>query len=92
MAYAIASIFLIPIFIGLWKLFEKAGRKGWEAIIPIYAFYVMLRFMAVRFYGSFGCLSRSIFIAAAVIYLDFVKSYGKFSAAKQAAALFLGLA
>ncbi|MBS1616692.1 MAG: hypothetical protein JST06_11315 [Bacteroidetes bacterium] len=28
-----------------WKLFEKAGREGWEGIIPIYNLYVMIRFV-----------------------------------------------
>jgi len=28
---------------GMWKTFEKAGERGWAAIIPIYNFYVMLK-------------------------------------------------
>lgn len=28
-----------------WRIFEKAGRKGWEGIIPLYNFYVMLKFV-----------------------------------------------
>jgi hypothetical protein len=28
--------------IGLWKTFEKAGKPGWAAIIPIYNYIVML--------------------------------------------------
>ncbi|MBQ8682017.1 MAG: zinc ribbon domain-containing protein [Bacilli bacterium] len=27
--------------VGLWKLFEKAGRNGWEAIIPFYNTWVL---------------------------------------------------
>lgn len=26
--------------IGLWKLFKKAGKQGWEAIIPFYNTYI----------------------------------------------------
>ncbi len=26
-----------------WRLFEKAGRPGWEALIPFYSAYVMLK-------------------------------------------------
>lgn len=26
---------------GMWKVFEKAGRQGWEAIVPIYNLYVL---------------------------------------------------
>lgn len=25
----------------MWRVFEKAGRQGWEAIIPIYNLYVL---------------------------------------------------
>ena len=28
---------------GMWKTFEKAGKPGWAAIIPIYNIYVILR-------------------------------------------------
>ncbi len=26
----------LPIILGMWKTFQKAGRHGWECIIPIY--------------------------------------------------------
>jgi hypothetical protein len=26
-----------------WKIFEKAGRPGWEAIIPLYSAYILLK-------------------------------------------------
>lgn len=29
-------IFVIPMIIGMWKTYQKAGRHGWECIIPIY--------------------------------------------------------
>lgn len=35
--------FLALILISFWKIYEKAGRKGWEGIIPIYNIYVMLQ-------------------------------------------------
>lgn len=28
---------------GMWKVFEKAGKPGWAAIIPIYNFYIFLQ-------------------------------------------------
>lgn len=27
----------------LWKIFEKAGEKGWKAIIPVYSFYILFK-------------------------------------------------
>ncbi|HYG83489.1 MAG TPA: DUF5684 domain-containing protein [Verrucomicrobiae bacterium] len=32
----ISLITVIASIVGLWKIFEKAGQKGWKAIIPIY--------------------------------------------------------
>ncbi|MEO6882621.1 MAG: signal peptidase I [Bacteroidia bacterium] len=36
-------IFAVSTVIGLWKLFEKAGEKGWKALIPIYNYYIWLK-------------------------------------------------
>ena len=32
---------LVITIIGMWKVFEKAGREGWKSIIPIYNMYVL---------------------------------------------------
>ncbi|CAN5398960.1 hypothetical protein BH09BAC6_BH09BAC6_07420 [soil metagenome] len=46
---AIISAMFIPILIiavitvvGKWKIYEKAGKPGWAAIIPVYTWIVML--------------------------------------------------
>ena len=39
--YIIYFIVVLIIFISLWKVFEKAGRKGWEALIPIYNLFII---------------------------------------------------
>lgn len=28
---------------GMWKAFEKMGRKGWEGIVPFYNVYILLQ-------------------------------------------------
>ena len=28
---------------GMWRVFSKAGRRGWEAIVPIYNVYGLLK-------------------------------------------------
>ena len=47
-AFAIFAIIIATLFlmiyvildiIALWRLFEKAGEKGWKAIVPIYNLY-----------------------------------------------------
>lgn len=44
----IKLIFIIPLLFTIptifaWGIFEKAGRKGWETIIPYYNLYVLLQ-------------------------------------------------
>ncbi len=34
---------LLAAVAGLWRIFEKAGYKGWQALIPLYNFYIWLR-------------------------------------------------
>ena len=33
----------LAMIVGIWKVFEKAGKPGWAAIIPIYNLYVLLQ-------------------------------------------------
>jgi hypothetical protein len=41
MMFVYLALFVITV-IGLWKVFEKAGKPGWAAIIPIYNLIVLL--------------------------------------------------
>jgi len=35
-------IIIAVVIVGMWRTFEKAGKPGWAAIIPIYNFIVLL--------------------------------------------------
>ncbi|MCM1038651.1 MAG: DUF5684 domain-containing protein [Ruminococcus sp.] len=37
----VALAVLIIELIGMWKIFEKAGKPGWASIIPFYNFYCL---------------------------------------------------
>lgn len=39
----ILLMYIIFMIIPLWKIFEKAGQKGWKAIIPIYNIYILFK-------------------------------------------------
>lgn len=41
----IIYVILIAAIAGLWKFFEKAGEKGWKAVVPIYNFYVWIKIL-----------------------------------------------
>ena len=50
----------IIIFVANWKLFTKAGEKGWKALIPIYSTYVKIK---ITFNGSKNWLISGIILS-----------------------------
>ena len=34
---------IVAALAGMWKAFEKMGRKGWEGIVPFYNVYILLQ-------------------------------------------------
>ncbi len=90
MNYIIAVLIIILIQFGLWKLFVKAGRPGWESLIPFYREYIICKIV-----GRPGWLVALLLIpvinlfVAISIYLDFVKCFGKRSFLEHAGAILL---
>ena len=77
----ILNIFIVLTIIsgyGFWLLFEKAGRRGWEGIIPIYSQWIQAR-MTGRPYWYIGLLLIPIvnIFAFYNLYLDFIHGFGK---------------
>jgi hypothetical protein len=64
---------------GLWKTFVKAGRPGWEGIIPIYDGYILTTSIAGKEWWWFLlCFIPFVgFIPAILICIDVAKSFGK---------------
>ena len=48
MGYIVFAIILVLIHFGLWKLFVKAGRKGWESLIPVYKEFIIAKHITGR--------------------------------------------
>ena len=46
--YIIALAAAIVELIGLWKMFKKAGRKGWEALIPGHDGFVLFEMAGIN--------------------------------------------
>ena len=44
----VTLIFYIITVIADWKIFEKAGEKGWKALIPIYNTYIMFKIVDMK--------------------------------------------
>ena len=82
-------IFIIILIAAMWKVYAKAGKPGWAAIIPFYNIWVLLEIVGrpgwwiILFFVPFVN-----FIIAILVSIDLAKSFGK-SAAYGIVLLFL---
>lgn len=56
----IAVAFIIVYIIGLVKLFKKAGKPGWAAIVPFYNTYVLVEIAGLNWWYFLIAISGSI--------------------------------
>lgn len=71
-------ILAFVVIAGLWKTFEKAGKPGWAAIIPIYNIIVMLEIAGKPVWWIILFLIPCVNLVVAIIfYIDFAKAFGK---------------
>jgi hypothetical protein len=76
---------LIVVIAGLWKIFTKAGKPGWAAIVPIYNVYILIEivgrptwWLALLLLGLIPGLGGLLILAVMfVLYWDLAKSFGK---------------
>ena len=87
MGYIILAIFIWLIYLGIialyiismWKIFVKAGRPGWAAIIPIYSTLILLEilgqpwwFLLLMIFIPFASLVIGI-----ILMFEMAKVFGK---------------
>ena len=48
----IACVIVILQLIAMWKIFTKAGQKGWKSIIPIYNLVILYRIIGITYNGE----------------------------------------
>ncbi|ADG70033.1 conserved hypothetical protein [Planctopirus limnophila DSM 3776] len=79
MVILVIELALIVLLIaGLWKVFTKAGKPGWAAIIPIYNMIVLLEIVGRPIWWFLLLLVPCVgIIFAVIIYIDLAKSFGK---------------
>ncbi len=85
-------ILIIPLIlfmvVCMWKVFEKSGREGWKAIIPVYNGWVMAEIAGkpgwwgivgvagiIPFVGIFASIAA--FILGIIIAIELAKAFGK---------------
>ena len=52
--------YLVLYLVSLWKLFKKAGKKGWESLIPYYSTYVLIEISGLNWWYFLIAVSGSI--------------------------------
>ncbi len=69
---------LLIILISMWKIFEKAGKPGWAAIIPIYNVIVMLEIAGKPLWWFILMLIPIVnFVVLIIVLIAFARNFGK---------------
>lgn len=72
------SIFML---VCLWKVYKKAGKKGWETLIPIYNNIVLLEIANLpMWYLILFFIPVGNIVVLFLIYLELAKKFGQSSA------------
>jgi len=80
------------VIISFYKLFEKAGKPGWAAIVPIYNFIVMLEIAKKPIWWIVLLIVPIVnFIILILVLISFLKAYGKEGIVDILLALFVGV-
>ncbi len=65
-------------YLGTWRLYEKAGRKGWEAAIPVYNSIVLMKIINRPTWWTLLLFIPIInLIMFPVIWVETLRSFGK---------------
>jgi len=56
--FLFSFIFWVVTAVAMWKVFEKAGQKGWKALIPVYNYWVLCEIA-----GRPGWWALSVFLS-----------------------------
>ena len=58
--FAIIIGYLVLYIVSMWKLFKKAGKNGWEAIVPYYNTYVLIEIAGLNWWYFLIAIGGSI--------------------------------
>ncbi|MNK55599.1 hypothetical protein D3C87_746150 [compost metagenome] len=69
---------IVVMIVGMWKVFEKAGKPGWAAIIPIYNLIILLEIVGKPMIWILWLIIPCVnFVFAIWLYNLVAKSFGK---------------
>jgi len=76
--FLICSLILILILISLWKIFIKARKPGWAALVPIYNIVVMLEIVGMPTWYIFLMFIPLVnLVIGLMILVNLTKAFGK---------------
>lgn len=65
-------------FLGTWKLYQKAGRKAWEALIPVYNGIVLMKIInRPKWYVFLLFVPVVNLLMFPVVWVETIRSFGK---------------
>jgi|688.fasta_scaffold52126_5 hypothetical protein len=84
-AMVIGGLILLSYFVILiiaqWKIYEKAGREGWESIVPIYNIYVLFEICGKPGWWTIfvvvPCINIVGIVFLIIAYMELAKRFGK---------------
>jgi hypothetical protein len=69
---------LVLVIASLWKIFDKAGKPGWAAIVPIYNLVILLEIIRKPIWWIVLFLVPCVNVVAAVLVaVELAKCFGK---------------
>ena len=78
MQQIITLAIIVLLVVSWWKLFTKAGKPGWAAIVPFYNIYVMLQIVGRPWWWLLLMLIPIVSIVVFIIVcIDFAKAFGR---------------
>lgn len=76
--FLICSLVLILILVSLWKIFVKAKKPGWAALVPIYNIVVMLEIAGMPTWYIFLMFIPLVnLVIGLMILVNLTKAFGK---------------
>ncbi|MBI5511803.1 MAG: signal peptidase I [Deltaproteobacteria bacterium] len=69
---------IVLMIASFWKIFVKAGKPGWAAIVPIYNIVVLLNIIGKPVWWIIlFCIPLVNFVIAIIVYVALAKAFGK---------------
>jgi signal peptidase I len=79
----------VLLFAALFKIFEKAGEKGWKGLVPVYNFVIWLKILKKPWWWIFLLLIPTIsWLMLFILYVETAKAFGKRSLKEHLFAIF----